>query len=98
MTQKNYTSKRTTTIFKENIGLDGKPYEVNAVQKFEKIGGLTKIVKAQMEDVFSEYAKMVPIHRRVSTQEIELLLDREFKNRGLNVHFEYGVYSKGLPT
>lgn len=97
-TIKNYTSKRSTTIFKENIGLDGKQYELNAVQKFEKIGGLTEIVKAQMEDVFSEYAKMVPIHRRVSTQEIELLLDREFKNRGLNVDFEYGVYSKGLPT
>ena len=97
-TIKNYTSKRSTTIFKENIGLDGKQYELNAVQKFEKIGGLTEIVKAQMEDVFSEYAKMVPIHRRVSKQEIELLLDREFKNRELNVDFEYGIYSRGLPT
>ncbi len=97
-TIKNYTSKRTTAIYKENIGLDGKQYELNAVQKFEKIGGLSEIERAQMEDVFSEYAKKVPIHRRVSTQEIELLLDRELKNRGLNVDFEYGVYSKGLPT
>ncbi|CAM4245388.1 sensor histidine kinase [Zobellia nedashkovskayae] len=97
-TIKNYTSKRTKTIFKEDYGLDGKEYKLNAVQKLEKIGGLSAIEKAQFEDVFSEYAKKVPIHKRVSNQEIQLLLDRELKNRNLNIEYEYGVYSRGLPT
>ena len=97
-TIKNYTSKRTTTIFKEDFDLDGTQYKLNPVQKLEKIGGLSSIEKAQFEDVFSEYAKRVPIHNRVSKQEIELLLDRELKGRRIDTDFEYGVYSRGLPT
>ncbi|MEP2281365.1 HAMP domain-containing sensor histidine kinase, partial [Maribacter sp.] len=44
------------------------------------------------------HAKRVPIHKRVSKQEIELLLKRELENRGVDIAFEYGVYSNGLPT
>ena len=31
-------------------------------------------------------------------QEIELLLDQELKNRSIDIDFEYGIYSRGLPT
>ncbi len=95
---KNYTSKRTTTIFKEDTGLDGKKFGLTALEKLQKIGGLTAIEKAAFEDVFSELAKRVPIHERVSKQEIDLLLSRELKNRGIDINFEYGIYSKDLPT
>jgi len=97
-TIKGYTSKRTKTIYKEDFGLDGETYQLTAFQKLEKIGGLSSVEKAAFEDVFSEFAKKVPIHKRVSKQEIELLLDRELRNRNLNLDFEYGVYSRGLPT
>lgn len=95
---KGFTSKRTTTVFKEEYGLDGKQYRLNPVQKLEKIGGLTSIDKAVFDDVFRENAKMVSIHKRVSRQEIELLLDNELKSSGINIGFEYGIYSRGLPT
>ena len=97
-TVKGYTSKRTETIYKEDFGLDGKGYQLTAKQKLEKIGGLSSMEKAAFEDVFREFAKKVPIHKRVSKQEIELLLARELRNRNLNLDFEYGVYSRGLPT
>ncbi len=97
-TIKSYTSKRTTTVLKEEFGLDGKEYRLTPIQKFEKIGGLSAIEKAQYEDIFSEFAKKVPIHERVSTQEVELLLNRELKNRGVDTKYEYGIYSNGLPT
>ncbi|HMB62113.1 MAG TPA: HAMP domain-containing sensor histidine kinase, partial [Eudoraea sp.] len=97
-TIKNYTSKRTKTIFKEEYGLDGKAYKLNPVQKLEKVGGLSNIDKAVFDDVYREYAEKVPIHDRVSRPEIELLLDRELKNRGMEIDYEYGVYSRGLPT
>ncbi|MFS4417133.1 sensor histidine kinase [Maribacter sp. 2307ULW6-5] len=95
---KNYTSKRTTSIFKEDFDLDGKRFRLNPIQRVEKIGGLSAMEKAAMEDMFGTYAKRVPIHKRVSKQEIELLLQRELENRGLGINFEYGVYSNGLPT
>ncbi len=95
---KNYISKRTKTIYKEDFGLDGKNYRLSPVQKLEKIGTLASVEKAAFEDVFSEYAKRVPIHKRVSKQELELLLDRELTDRNLPLDYEYGIYSKGLPT
>jgi len=97
-TIKNYTSKRTKTIFKEEYGLDGKRYKLNPIQKLEKVGGLSTIDKAIFDDVYREFAEKVPIHERVSKQEIELLLDRELRNRGMDIEYEYGVYSRGLPT
>ena len=97
-TIKNYTSKRTKTIFKEEFGLDGKRYKLNPIQKLEKVGGLSSIDKAVFDDVYREYAENVPIHNRVTKQEIELLLDREFQNHSINIDYEYGIYSRGLPT
>ena len=97
-TIKSYTSKRTTTILKEDVGLDGKSFGLTPIQKLKKIGGLSSIEKAHFEDVWSESAKRVPIHDRVSKQEIELLLIRELEKRSIDTEYEYGIYSKGLPT
>nr|WP_299343450.1 HAMP domain-containing sensor histidine kinase [Allomuricauda sp.] len=97
-TFKNYTSKRTKAIFKEEYGLDGKRYSLTPIQRAEKIGGLSSIDKAVWEDVFMEYAKTRPIHKRVSKKEIELLLTQELTNRNIDIDFEYGVYSRGFPT
>lgn len=97
-TFKNYTSKRTKAIFKEEYGLDGKSYSLTPIQRAEKIGGLSKIDKAAWEDVFMEYAKSRPIHKRVSKQELELLLSQELRNRNIDIDYEYGVYSQGYPT
>jgi len=48
--------------------------------------------------MFNTFAQRVPIHERVSTQEIELLVQRELENRGVDINFEYGVFSNGFPT
>ncbi|MEE9363349.1 MAG: HAMP domain-containing sensor histidine kinase [Cellulophaga sp.] len=96
-TVKNFTSTRTKITLDESAGLDGSN-SLTAVDRLEKVGGLTSVDKAVYEDVFKEFAKTKPIHKRVSRQEIELLLDRELKNRGVTIDFEYGIYSNGLPT
>ena len=97
-TIKNFTSRRTSAIYKEDYGLDGKRYALTPIQRVEKIGGLSAIDKAVYEDVFREMAKTVPIHERVSRQELELLLNRELENRGIAIDYEYGIYSRGFPT
>ncbi len=95
---KNITSKRTKTIFKEEYGLDGKAYSLNPIQKLEKIGGLSSVDRAVFDDVYRQYAENVPIHQRVSKQEIELLLNQELSNMAIDTDFQYGIYSRGLPT
>ncbi|MEX0312882.1 MAG: sensor histidine kinase [Allomuricauda sp.] len=97
-TIKNYTSKRTTAVFKEEYGLDGKGYSLTPIQRMEKIGGLSSIDKAALEDVYAEFAKSQPIHKRITKKELELLLDQELRNRNIDIDFEYGVYSQGYPT
>ncbi len=78
--------------------LDGKSYSPTPIQRAEKIGGLSSIDKAAWEDVFMEAAKTRPIHKRVSKQELELLLSQELSNRNIDTDYEYGVYSQGYPT
>ena len=95
---KSYTSKRTKVVFPEDFYLNVKEYKLNSVDRLEKIGGLSEMEKTQFDDVFSEFAKNVPIYKRVTEQEIELLLDRELENMSINTKFEYGVYSNKLPT
>lgn len=95
---RNYSSQRTTSIFKEDYDLDGKGYRLTPIQRYEKANGLSEFDKLAMDDLFSSFAKKVPIHQRVSKQEIELLMQRELENRGIDIKFEYGVYSNGLPT
>src|SRR6056297_457939 len=96
---KNYTSKRTTSIFKEDYDLDGnRSFTLTPQERYEKIGGLSEFDKLALKDLFNSYAKREPIHKRVSKQEIELLMQRELENRGVEISFEYGVYSNGLPT
>ena len=97
-TIRNFTSKRTKTIFKEEYGLDGTSYKLTPIQKWEKVGGLSSIDKAMFDDVYREFAEKQPIHKRTSRQEIELLLDRAFDNMGIDIDYEYGIYSRGLPT
>lgn len=97
-TIRNYTSKRRTSVFREEYGLDGKQYALTPIEVIEKIGGLNSVQKAAFEDVFSEKAKQTPIHLRVSKQEIELRLNKELENRKIDINYEYGVYSNDLPT
>jgi two-component system phosphate regulon sensor histidine kinase PhoR len=97
-TIRSYTSRRTQTIFKEEYGLDGRAYRLNPIEKWEKVGGISAMEKAMFDDVYREYAEKVPIHERLSREEIEMALEREFEAHNLDVDFEYGVFSRGLPT
>ncbi|TRZ41082.1 sensor histidine kinase [Robertkochia solimangrovi] len=93
---KNFTSRRTTEVFKEEYGIDGKVY--SPVERIEKIGNLDRTQQLLLNDGFREYAKRVPIHKRVSVQEIDLILQQELQDRGIGLHYEFGVYSNGLAT
>ena len=52
----------------------------------------------QFENAFRNISAKTPIHKRVSGEEIERLISKGLKERGLNTNFEYAVYSKDLAT
>ena len=51
---KNYTSKRTTSIFKEDYDLDGnRSFTLTPQERYEKIGGLSEFDKLALKDLFN---------------------------------------------
>ncbi len=88
------TSKRTTEILKRDLENN----KFTPVKKIEAINAISDIEQLAFEDAFTQMAKRIPVHKRVSTSELDLLLQRELQDRGIDADFEYGIYSKGLPT
>lgn len=93
-----YTSKTVETVLKENFGMDGKGYSFTPIKKITKFGDISRFEKLQFEESFRDAANRRPMYKRVSKEEIKAALKEEFKNRKIDIDFEYGIYSKGLPT
>ena len=67
-------------------------------EKYVKIGRLESAEKATLEPWFDAYTSRLPIHKRVSKQEITFRLERELLGRGIDTDFKYGIYNNGLAT
>ncbi len=91
-------SKEETVIFSGDVmGTELKSLN-SPKESFTKIGRAEGAEKAHLENQFDVYARRLPIHKRVSNEEITLRLDRELGNRGVTTNFKYGIYDKGLAT
>lgn len=93
-----YVSERTKMVYREDFGIDGKRTTITPITKLAISGKLTEYDRVILEDVLKERARLVPIHERISVQELVLALDRAFELRGIDIDYEFGVYSNQLPT
>ena len=59
---------------------------------------MTLMDQAKYSSIFSELANLKPIHKRVNNVEIELLLQKEFGERDLDLDFDYRVFNGSLAT
>ena len=59
---------------------------------------MTLMDQAKYSSIFSELANLKPIHKRVNNVEIELLLQKEFGERDLDLDFDYRVFNGNLAT
>ena len=50
------------------------------------------------EELFREISVKLSIEDRITTSQLNSLIERELKNRGLNIDFEFAVYDKSLPS
>ena len=91
-----FLSSKESVIISDGTGLDKE--NLNQSQKIKKIRQMDEIDRALLSDTYSDIAKQRPIHKRMNRREVELLLQREFQDRDIDIDFEYGVYSKGLAT
>jgi len=80
-------------IFDNNGSLVNPPEE-----RYIKIGRIDEAQKAILEPAFDAITSRLPIHQRVSNEEITYRLVNELDRRGIDTDFKYGIYSNGLAT
>ena len=93
---KKLISKRESTTVSEIPDENGNLETIS--KSVKEIGQLNEIDRALFETSYKDIAKRFPIHQRVSVKTIELLLEREFNDRNIDIDYEFGVYSNGLAT
>lgn len=91
-------SKEQITIVKNNVSNNGDINEFTPIEQFKRSGELNDIEKSLIKEHIKLLASRIPIHLRVSNNELNLNLTSEFEHRGINTKFKYGVYNNDLAT
>lgn len=90
-----YKSKSTTLIINKSDVFDR---ENRFLSNIERITNVHQISDQFRESTFLEYANTRPIHKRLSTEELDMVLYQEFGNKNINTPYEFGIYDNGLAT
>jgi len=70
--------------------------KVNLVERFTFFNNLSEIEKISLEDAYQN--KDISIYQRVSEEVIEDVLRKELSDIGIEIAFDYGVFSQGILT
>jgi len=92
---KRYTKRTTTQIVKKNDLDRTEETTTNRIQEFSR---LIDFEKNRFSEIAYEITKDIPIHQRVTPEEISRLLTIELVERNLETDFAFGVYSNDLLT
>jgi signal transduction histidine kinase len=90
------SNERVTEIYK-NSQIDGN----NAIAPSERLiqySSMPALDRQMYEDTFKDMLKDIPIYKRVSALQVETLLNRELKDEGVNLNFEFAIYDDDLAT
>jgi two-component system phosphate regulon sensor histidine kinase PhoR len=91
-----YKGIKTTTIIDE--AFDREMKNMSSIERLQRVERLSLMDKAKYASVFMELAALKPIHRRLTNIELELLLQRELRDRDIDIIFQYRVFNGDLAT
>jgi two-component system phosphate regulon sensor histidine kinase PhoR len=91
-----YKGIKTTTIIDE--AFDREMKNMSSIERLQRVERLSLMDKAKYASVFMELAALKPIHRRLTNIELELLLQRELRDRDIEIIFQYRVFNGDLAT
>ncbi len=87
-----------TTIVNKNI-FDRRENRLNAsISKLKSVEDIDLFKFEKYKTAFQEYASSLPIHKRTTSREIQILLQKGFNDRKITTPYEFGIYSNGLST
>ncbi|AXT20546.1 GHKL domain-containing protein [Flavobacteriaceae bacterium AU392] len=91
-----FTGITSTQIFK-NLGVDGNT-SIQSEESYSNVYDLNEIEIELFKSQYREQAKSIPIHRRVSEEEINELLNKGLKEEGIEIPYEFAIYGNDLAT
>ncbi|MFC7358561.1 sensor histidine kinase [Jejudonia soesokkakensis] len=90
---KKITNKKTTRKIKKGIDEEGDTEVIT-----ESFRRLEDHERNQFEDFFKNIAAKQPIHKRVTTEEIDSYLKEQLKSRDVKSTYSFAIFSNGLAT
>ncbi len=92
--------KKTTTQVLNDLKLDGNEPTIKRLESTkQQVLSISELVlNKSFKEVYEEQAKNEPIHKRVSKNELKNLIDEGLKREGIELPYEFSIYSKDLAT
>ena len=90
------SNERVTEIY-NNSSIDGKR-RIDPEVRLREFSSLGDLDKQMYEDTFKSFLKDIPVYKRVSAMQVEKLLKRELKDKGIDLNFEFAIYDDDLAT
>ena len=95
ITLKKIYGKSETTFFDE-LGIDQS--KVTLQKRIDRVNQLPSYSTLQLEEIYKTLANKRPIHKRLTNNQINLIVAQELFDKGLNLEYEFAVYSNDLAT
>lgn len=91
-------NKRVTDIVKNNQ-LDGDNLSARQrIEHIERLSRMEEVEKDILRSAISELVVRLPVHKRVTEETINKLINEELKERNLETGFEFGIYNNSIAT
>ncbi len=89
-------SSRSTSVFKTE-DIDGNS-SLSLQKSIKSINDMTYLEKAQFETITRDQFKNLPLYKRVSTTDVDSLINVQLKNNGIDTDYEFAIYDDDLST
>ena len=92
-----YKSIKTTAILSEDV-FNRENNLVKSISKLKTVQRKNPFEIAKYRSIFMQYMSSLPVHKRVTTQEVSFLLKKALNEKKINTSFEFGIYNNDLST
>ncbi|MBT8325630.1 MAG: HAMP domain-containing histidine kinase [Winogradskyella sp.] len=90
------SNERVTKYFNNNT-LD-EDITISPERTLVEYSSLPELRKKLFESTFKDLFKDFPIYKRINTEQVKVLLERELSDEGIDIDFEFSIYDDDLAT
>lgn len=91
---KRYLERQTASI----VNATNDSSVIDRQSRLSRIVNMNDIQRYTLEQIVAQVSRKIPIHKRISKEQLSAFLDEELGDRELNTSYEYAVYNNDLIT